>query len=102
MLTTDALIFIAVCLAVIAAVGVRIALSLKDIGTALDRVSAALRESGRPAEARAPERQVAEEGGSPSESEIAAVIGIAARYAAQSKREGTEASQAFRLERMKR
>jgi hypothetical protein len=91
MLTTDVLIFMAVCLAVIAAVGVRIALSLKDIGTALDRVSAALGESGRRAEARAAERPAPEESASPAESEIAAVIGIAARYAAQSKREGTEA-----------
>jgi len=91
MLTTDALVFISVCLAVIAAVGVRIALSLKDIGTALDRVTAALKESGRPTAAQAPERPIAEECASPTESEIAAVIGIAARYAAQSKREGTEA-----------
>jgi hypothetical protein len=91
MLTTDALIFIAVCLAVIAAVGVRIALSLKDIGAALERVATSLKESGRPAAERPPERPVAEEGASPAESEIAAVIGIAARYAAQSKREGTEA-----------
>ena len=89
MLVTDALIFIAVCLAVIAAVGVRIALSLKDIGASLDRVSAALSAPGR--SATAPEKPAAEENAAPAESEIAAVIGIAARYAAQSKREGTEA-----------
>jgi len=91
MLVTDALVFIAVCLAVIAAVGVRIALSLKDIGASLDRVSAALSAPVRSALTAAPERPAAEENAAPTESEIAAVIGIAARYAAQSKREGTEA-----------
>jgi hypothetical protein len=94
MLVTDALVFIAVCLAIIAAVGVRIALSLKDIGASLDRVSAALSASGRFSPATAPERPAVEESASPTESEIAAVIGIAARYAAQSKREGTEALRA--------
>lgn len=96
MLATDVLVFIAFCLAVIAAVGVRIALSLKDIGTAIDRATEAFRETGRAALPFAPERPGSplapgqeEGGGQPSESEIAAVIGIAARYAAQSKREGT-------------
>ena len=82
MIATDALIFIALCLAVLAAIGVRNALSLKDIGLGLDRVASALEASTRGVGShQGPSSAMAQVPGSPGpdEAEIAAAIATAAR-----------------------
>lgn len=86
MLATEALLVIAFLLAILAAVGVRVALSLKDIGDALERIAQNVENrevtrSGTTASsaAFAPLASPAEESLT-EETEIAAVIATAARY----------------------
>jgi hypothetical protein len=85
MIATEAILVIAFCLAVVAVIGIRIALSLADIEKSLDRVATAL--EGRAAD-HAP---LGSAGGpglagaaamstSPNDSELAAAIAAAARY----------------------
>jgi hypothetical protein len=90
MIANDALIGIAICLVIIAAIGVRLALSLRDIETSLDRVAAALEAAAAraapgpgPAAAAAPAPGPGQAGLQPSEAEIAAAIAAAARFARQ-------------------
>jgi hypothetical protein len=99
MIATEAILVIALCLAVVAAVGVRVALSLKDIGISLDRIADALEggaqakacgspripnaAGGQDAAAFAAGKAEGEGGAFATESEIAAVIATAARYATQ-------------------
>jgi hypothetical protein len=87
MIATDALLVIAFCLAVIAAIGVRIALTLTDIGSALDRIAAASeqRSLARLEPSAAVPTPAQSEEGLPNETEIAAVIAAAARYTAANK-----------------
>jgi hypothetical protein len=86
MITTDAILVIAACLAIIAAIGVRIALSLRDIEKSLDRVADALEltaqgggQLGRHRGAAHRPGQPASEA-APTEAEIAAAIAAAARF----------------------
>ncbi len=82
-ITSEALV-IAIFLGVLAAVGVRVALSLHDIEKSVDRVAAALeRLAGRGSskgrgEARSSSAEPSEN--EPSEAEIAAAIAAAARF----------------------
>lgn len=77
MIATDALIIIALCLAVLAAIGVRNALSLRDIGLSLEKVAAALESSrSNPASSAAPPSPGP---AGPEEAEIAAAIAAAAK-----------------------
>ncbi len=78
MIATDALIIIALCLAVLAAIGVRNALSLRDIGLGLEKVAAALEATTRadlPSSSAPPPAGPA----GPEEAEIAAAIAAAAK-----------------------
>lgn len=87
MIATDALLVIAFCLAVIAAIGVRIALTLTDIGSSLDRIASASeqRPLGQSASTTTALAPPSPEGAVAEETEIAAVIAAAARYAATNK-----------------
>jgi len=85
MIATEAILVIAFCLAVVAVIGIRIALSLADIEKSLDRVAKALEGraadhaplsiAGRPGAAGTEARSIA-----PDDSEIAAAIAAAARF----------------------
>jgi hypothetical protein len=90
MIATEAILVIAFCLAVVAVIGIRIALSLADIEKSLDRVARAL--EGRASD-HAPNGAVGraatagDEAASgqarpiaPGDSELAAAIAVAARY----------------------
>lgn len=78
MIATDALVFIALCLAVLAAIGVRNALSLRDIGLGLEKVAAALEASSR-ANPSSPAAPPPPGPTGPEEAEIAAAIAAAAK-----------------------
>lgn len=85
MIATEAILVIAFCLAVVAVIGVRIALSLADIEKSLDRVAKALEgQAADHAPLTAAGRAEAADNGqrpaSPNDSEIAAAIAAAARY----------------------
>lgn len=85
MIATEAILVIALCLAVVAVIGIRIALSLADIEKSLDRVAAAL-EGRQEAHASLAAMGGSEAAGNearptaPNDSEIAAAIAAAARY----------------------
>lgn len=85
MIATEAILVIAFCLAVVAVIGIRIALSLADIEKSLDRVARAL--EGRAAEngPQAVTGRTEAAGGlarptPPDDSELAAAIAAAARF----------------------
>ncbi len=88
---TEALIAIAVCLAALVAVGVRIALNLKDISESLERLTNRFAPEGSPPFApagpgsgrdakAAPEGTRPEPALPPEDAEIAAAIAAAARF----------------------
>ena len=88
MIATEAILVIAFCLAVVAVIGIRIALSLADIEKSLDRVARALEgraadhastvAAGRAAGDGAPGGRARP--AAPDDSELAAAIAVAARY----------------------
>ena len=93
MIVTDALIVIALCLAVLAAIGVRNALSLRDIGVGLERLAQVLEAEGVPERGRARTAAQSAPGAAdaaqpaqagPDETEIAAAIAAAAKTVGRS------------------
>jgi hypothetical protein len=97
MLTTDALLAIAFLLAVLAAIGVRIALSLRDLGSALDRIAERMGQAPAfPARLAEESPEARPEEAPLDETEIAAVIATAARFA------GTQATKNTDDERKQR
>jgi len=90
MIATEAILVIAFCLAVVAVIGIRIALSLADIEKSLDRVARALegRTADHASAAGAGRSAAAGDDTSgahvrpiaPDDAELAAAIAVAARY----------------------
>jgi len=90
MIATEAILVIAFCLAVVAVIGIRIALSLADIEKSLDRVARALEgrasdHASNVAAGRAVTAGDEAAGGqvrpiAPGDSELAAAIAVAARF----------------------
>ncbi len=93
MLATDVLIAITVILAILAAIATRIALSLKDIGSSLDRIAEGMVERpslipdlGLHLPLARPDDAV------PSDTEMAAVIAAAARFSGAARSSGARGS----------
>ena len=100
MIATEAILVIAFCLAVIAAIGIRVAMSLADIEKSLDRVANSLETGGfagpQALAGAAGKASTSPQGtglSAPDDAEIAAAIAAAARFRkASPAAPGTEAS----------